>query len=82
MPAADSWNASMSTSAPSPLPALGICLEEYEYPYSVQFLPLTSDLQPVTMAYGDDYRTGIPPTRPRPANCIAAPQRIRPALPP
>ena len=41
----------MSTNAPSPLSALGICLEEYEYPYSVQFLPLTSDLQPVTMAY-------------------------------
>lgn len=29
--------------------ALGIGLEEYEYPYPVQFLPLTNDLQPVTM---------------------------------
>jgi pimeloyl-ACP methyl ester carboxylesterase len=37
--------------------ALGIGLEEYEYPYPVQFLPLTSDLQPVTMAYMD-----IPPS--------------------
>jgi hypothetical protein len=46
----------MSTTAPSPLPALGIWLEEYEYPYPVRFLPLTSDLQPVSMAYAD-----IPP---------------------
>jgi pimeloyl-ACP methyl ester carboxylesterase len=46
----------MSTTAPSPLSALGICLEEYEYPYPVRFLPRTSDLQPVSMAYGD-----IPP---------------------
>jgi pimeloyl-ACP methyl ester carboxylesterase len=38
------------------LSALGICLEEYEYPYPVQFLPLSSDLQPVSMGYGD-----IPP---------------------
>jgi pimeloyl-ACP methyl ester carboxylesterase len=30
--------------------------EEYEYPYPVRFLPLSSDLQPVSMAYGD-----IPP---------------------
>ena len=37
--------------------ALGIGLEEYEYPYPVQFLQLTSDLQPVTMAYMD-----IPPS--------------------
>jgi hypothetical protein len=27
------------------LPALGICLEEYEYPYPVRFLPVTNDLQ-------------------------------------
>jgi pimeloyl-ACP methyl ester carboxylesterase len=37
-------------------PALGICLEEYEYPYPVRFLPVSSDLQPLTMAYMD-----IPP---------------------
>ena len=37
-------------------PALGICLEEYEYPYPVQFLPLSNDLQPLKMAYMD-----IPP---------------------
>jgi hypothetical protein len=42
----------MSTAAPSALPALGTCLEEYEYPYPVGFLPLISDLQPVSMAYG------------------------------
>src|ERR1700677_1942533 len=35
------------------LSALGICLEEYGYPYPVQFLPITSDLQPLTMAYMD-----------------------------
>ena len=37
--------------------ALGICLEEYEYPYPVEFLPLTNDLQNVQMAYMD-----IPPS--------------------
>jgi pimeloyl-ACP methyl ester carboxylesterase len=42
----------MSDTAPI-LPALGICLEEYEYPYPVRFLPLSSDLQPVSMAYMD-----------------------------
>jgi pimeloyl-ACP methyl ester carboxylesterase len=47
----------MSDTAPIP-PALGICLEEYEYPYPVRFLPLSSDLQPVSMAYMD-----IPPGR-------------------
>jgi hypothetical protein len=41
---------------PTSLPALGICLEEYEYPYPVQFLPITSDLQSLKMAYMD-----IPP---------------------
>ena len=35
------------------VPALGICLEEYEYPYPVRFLQLSSDLQPVSMAYMD-----------------------------
>jgi pimeloyl-ACP methyl ester carboxylesterase len=34
-------------------PALGICLEEYEYPYRVQFFSLTTDLQPLKMAYMD-----------------------------
>jgi pimeloyl-ACP methyl ester carboxylesterase len=38
--------------------ALGIGLEEYEYPYPVHFLPLTSDLQPVSMAYMD-----VPPSK-------------------
>jgi hypothetical protein len=33
--------------------ALGICLEEYEYPYTVQFLPLSVDRQPLSMAYMD-----------------------------
>jgi pimeloyl-ACP methyl ester carboxylesterase len=37
-------------------PPLGICLEEYGYPYPVRFLALSSDLQPVAMAYMD-----IPP---------------------
>jgi pimeloyl-ACP methyl ester carboxylesterase len=46
----------MSDTTPTPLPALGICLEEYEYPYPVRFLPLSNDLQPVAMAYMD-----IPP---------------------
>jgi hypothetical protein len=35
------------------LSALGICLEEFEYPYPVQFLPVRSDLQDLTMAYMD-----------------------------
>jgi hypothetical protein len=43
------WNAVMQ--------ALGICLEEYEYPYPVRFLPLSNDLQPVQMAYMD-----VPPS--------------------
>ena len=47
----------MADTAPEKLPALGICLEEYAYPYPVRFLQLTSDLQPVAMAYMD-----IPPT--------------------
>ncbi len=32
---------------------LGIGLEEFEYPYPVQFVPLTSALQSVEMAYMD-----------------------------
>jgi pimeloyl-ACP methyl ester carboxylesterase len=43
----------MASTAPESLTALGICLEEYAYPYPVQFLPLTNDLQPVAMAYMD-----------------------------
>jgi pimeloyl-ACP methyl ester carboxylesterase len=31
----------MSDTVSTPRPALGICLEEYEYPYPVRFLPLT-----------------------------------------
>jgi pimeloyl-ACP methyl ester carboxylesterase len=33
--------------------ALGICLEEFDYPYPVHVLPVTSDLQPLAMAYMD-----------------------------
>jgi pimeloyl-ACP methyl ester carboxylesterase len=43
----------MTDSTSAALPALGICLEDYQYPYPVGFLPLTNDLQPVTMAYMD-----------------------------
>ena len=46
----------MTDTASASLSALGICLEEYEYPYPVRFLQLTNDLQPVAMAYMD-----IPP---------------------
>ncbi len=35
------------------LPALGICLEEYEYPYPVQFLSVNSDLHQLKMAFMD-----------------------------
>jgi pimeloyl-ACP methyl ester carboxylesterase len=52
------WEGIMTNPVPASLPALGICLEEYEYPYPVQFLPVTSDLQPLKMAYMD-----IPPAR-------------------
>jgi hypothetical protein len=31
----------MADTAPETQPALGICLEEYEYPYPVRFLPLS-----------------------------------------
>jgi pimeloyl-ACP methyl ester carboxylesterase len=47
----------MTDAASASLPALGICLEEYAYPYPVRFLPLANDLQPVAMAYMD-----IPPS--------------------
>jgi pimeloyl-ACP methyl ester carboxylesterase len=50
----------MTNPTPASLPALGIGLEEYEYPYPVQFLPLTSDLQPVSMGYGDIPPSGQP----------------------
>jgi hypothetical protein len=43
----------MTSTTPESLPALGICLEGYEYPYPVRFLPLTNDLQQVSMAYMD-----------------------------
>jgi pimeloyl-ACP methyl ester carboxylesterase len=35
------------------VPALGICLEEYDYPYPVQFFAVSTDLQPLKMAYMD-----------------------------
>ena len=35
----------MTDTASASLPALGICLEEYEYPYPVRFLPLANDLR-------------------------------------
>jgi pimeloyl-ACP methyl ester carboxylesterase len=47
----------VTDTASASLPALGVCLEEYEYPYPVRFLPLTNDLQSVAMAYMD-----IPPS--------------------
>jgi pimeloyl-ACP methyl ester carboxylesterase len=50
----------MGDTASETLPALGICLEEYEYPYPVRFLPLTCDLQPVSMGYGDIAPAGKP----------------------
>jgi pimeloyl-ACP methyl ester carboxylesterase len=47
----------MNVAAAGSLTALGICLEGYDYPYPVRFLPLTNDLQSVAMAYMD-----IPPS--------------------
>jgi pimeloyl-ACP methyl ester carboxylesterase len=38
---------------PDTVSALGTCLEEYEYPYPVQFFSLSTDLQPLKMAYMD-----------------------------
>jgi pimeloyl-ACP methyl ester carboxylesterase len=46
----------MTNTPPEARPGLGICLEEYEYPYAVRFLPLANDLQAVAMAHMD-----IPP---------------------
>ena len=40
----------MSDITSASLRALGICLEEYDYPYPVYFLPLSNDLQPITAA--------------------------------
>ncbi len=48
----------MTNQMPESLPALGICLEEYEYPYPVNFFPVTNDLQSLKMAYMD-----IPPDK-------------------
>jgi pimeloyl-ACP methyl ester carboxylesterase len=45
---------------PESLPALGICLEEYQYPYSVRYFPLTCDLQPLKMAFMDIPPSGEP----------------------
>jgi hypothetical protein len=50
----------MTDTASASLPALGICLEDYEYPYPVRFLQLTNDLQPVAMAYMDIPPTAVP----------------------
>ena len=30
-----------------------MCLEQFQYPYAVQFRPMTSDIQPLKMAYMD-----------------------------
>jgi pimeloyl-ACP methyl ester carboxylesterase len=46
----------MSNASSEHLEGLGICLEEYEYPYPVGSLSLSNDLQPVKMVYMD-----IPP---------------------
>jgi hypothetical protein len=43
----------MTEISPPPRQALGIGLEEFDYPYPVGFLPVTNDLQPLTMAYMD-----------------------------
>src|ERR1700683_1628270 len=48
--------------------ALGIGLEEFDYPYPVGFLPVVNDLQTLTMAYMD-----VPPSlldAPRPGGYI------------
>jgi pimeloyl-ACP methyl ester carboxylesterase len=50
----------MTSQSESPLPALGICFEEFRYPHPVNFLPVTNDGQALAMAYMD-----VPPsTRP------------------
>jgi pimeloyl-ACP methyl ester carboxylesterase len=43
----------MTGTSPPPRQALGIGLEEFEYPYPVGFFSVTSDLQSLTMAYMD-----------------------------
>jgi pimeloyl-ACP methyl ester carboxylesterase len=43
----------MTENSPPPRQALGIGLEEFDYPYPVGFLPVTNDLQTLTMAYMD-----------------------------
>jgi hypothetical protein len=40
-----------------PRQAVGIGLEEFDYPYPVAFLPMVNDLQSLTMGYMD-----VPPT--------------------
>jgi hypothetical protein len=40
----------MTDISPPQRQALGIGLEEFEYPYPVGFFPVTSDLQSLTMA--------------------------------
>jgi hypothetical protein len=60
----------MTDAASASLPALGICLEEYAYPYPVRFLPLANDLQPVAMAYMDIARSSPNCCRPSPADPI------------
>jgi pimeloyl-ACP methyl ester carboxylesterase len=47
----------MTDISPPPRQALGIGLEEFEYPYPVGFLPVTNDLQSLTMGYMD-----VPPS--------------------
>lgn len=47
----------MTDISPPQRQALGIGLEEFEYPYPVGFFSVTSDLQSLTMAYMD-----VPPT--------------------
>jgi pimeloyl-ACP methyl ester carboxylesterase len=46
-------NTDVPTYAPGTVPALGIALDEFAYPYPVRFLPLTIDGQSVQMAYMD-----------------------------
>jgi pimeloyl-ACP methyl ester carboxylesterase len=43
----------MTNTSPPRWQALGIGLEEFEYPYPVEFLPVANDLQSLTMAYMD-----------------------------
>jgi hypothetical protein len=47
----------MTDSSQPPRQALGIGLEEFEYPYSVGFFPVANDLQSLTMGYMD-----VPPS--------------------